>query len=121
MIGVLAALAIPKYTEYTARGGLAQAVGVGRQATTAFTNFYQAKKTVPRTLTQAGFTLPPNTPGVQDIKVDSDGTIVLTVAVAGHAGKSILFVPSLDAKKRIVWACGSREINRTLLPQDCQD
>lgn len=122
MIGILAAIALPAYQEYTVRAKMVEAVTAGRQAAAAVDNFYQANKLIPKTVEEAGFVLPPDVTSVQSINVDqNNGTVLIRVAIPPHAGKAILLVPSLDANKQVVWRCRSREINAALLPQDCRE
>lgn len=121
MIGILAAIAIPAYQEYTVRAQLVGVVATGRQAAAAVGNYYQVNGRIPKTLEQAGFVSPPSAVGVQSIGIDSNsGTVQVRVAMAPHTGKSIFLVPSLDANKRVVWSCGSKEIGAALLPPDCR-
>jgi Zn-dependent protease with chaperone function/type II secretory pathway pseudopilin PulG len=121
MIGVMAAVAIPAYQDYTAKAQLSQAVAAGRSATFAVESYYYKTQSIPESLEQAGFSLPPTATQVKDINVDpANATITLTVAIPAHQGKTIEFVPSLDDDKRIHWRCSSREISANLLPQDCR-
>jgi hypothetical protein len=101
---------------------MAEAVSVGRQAAAAVANFYQANNTFPQNPEQAGFALPPTASSVQNVSVDpNNGSVKVVVSIQPHAGKTIVFVPSLDAQKQVVWHCGSSDINTTLLPQDCRE
>jgi Zn-dependent protease with chaperone function/type II secretory pathway pseudopilin PulG len=121
MIGIMAAIGIPAYHEYTVRARMAEAVSVGNQATAAVANYYHVHRSVPRTLAQAGFSLSPAMSGVQSIELNpTDGIMQLTLAAEPYAGKAIVFVPSLDVNKRIVWRCSSREIKAEALPQNCR-
>jgi hypothetical protein len=79
-------------------------------------------RSVPQTLAQAGFSLSPAMSGVQSIELNpTDGIMQLTLAAEPYAGKTIVFVPSLNANKRIVWRCSSREIKAEALPQNCRE
>lgn len=121
MIGVLAAVALPAYQEYTARAKLAETVMIGRQAAAAVGSFYESHQQIPKTVEQAGFVQPPAMTSVQRITVNPDnGALRIVVAIPPHIGKAILFVPSLDANKHVVWRCTSQEIAAPLLPQDCR-
>lgn len=122
MIGIMAAIAIPAYQEYTAKAQISQAIVVGRSATAAVENYYYQTQSVPENLKQAGFTLPPTATYIEDIQVDPENaTITLTMTSSdAEQGKTIEFSPSLDQEKRIHWRCSSREIRSNLLPKDCR-
>lgn len=63
----------------------------------------------------------PDASSVQSLSVDpSNGTVLIKIAIPPHVGKAILLIPSLDADKRVVWRCRSREVNVAHLPQDCR-
>jgi Zn-dependent protease with chaperone function len=122
MIGILAAIALPAYQEYTVRAKMATAVSVGRQAAAAVGNYYRNNKEVPATLEAAGFSLPAAVSGVSSVTVNpTNGVVEVRVAIPPHAGKSIALAPYLDDSKQIRWHCGSREIDPKFLPQDCRD
>lgn len=122
MIGIVAAIALPAYQEYTVRAKMVAAVSVGRQAAAAVGNYYRDNGKVPGTLEEARFKLTSPVPGVDRVNFDpSNGMVTVGVTIPPVAGKSIFLAPYLDDNKRIVWHCGSREIDPKLLPQDCRD
>lgn len=121
IIGILAAVAIPAYQEYQARAKMVAAVSVGHQAGEAVANYFYANNAVPNSLEQAGYVSNANAAIVQNVTVNpANGTVQVTVAVAPYSGKSILFVPSLDASRHITWRCVSSDIKASVLPPECR-
>lgn len=121
MIGILAAIAIPAYQDYTVRAQLSQTITVAHGATTAVENYYYSTKSPPDNLAQTGFSLPPTATYVQGIAVDPKNAVVtLTLAIPSQLGKTIEFVPTLDQEKHIQWRCSGKDIKASLLPQDCR-
>lgn len=119
-IGILAAIAIPAYQDYTTKARLAEAVTVGRSAADSVSNYYNQHQEVPGSLEQAGFAAP-IPPSVKELSVNSqNGTVIITMASAPINGKTVLFVPSLDSNKQIIWTCVSQEIRDRYLPQQCR-
>lgn len=119
-IGILAAIAIPAYQDYTTRARLAEAVTVGRNAADTVANYYNQHQEVPSNLEQAGFA-EPIPPSVKKVSINSqNGTVIITMASAPITGKSLLLVPSLDSNKQIIWTCMSQEIRDNYLPQQCR-
>ncbi len=120
LIGILAAIAIPAYQDYTTKARLVGAVEVGRSAADSVANYYNQHQEVPSSLEQAGFTAP-IPPSVKELSVNSqNGTVTITMATAPISGKTFLFVPSLDSNKQIIWTCMSQEIQDNYLPQQCR-
>lgn len=119
MIGILAAIAIPAYQDYTTRARLAQALMTEKSAATTVSNYYLEHQAFPTDLTQAGFTtaLPPS---VSSLSIEADGTLVATMANPPISGQTLLLVPSKDASNGITWVCKSEEIKDKLLPRECR-
>jgi len=119
-IGILAAIAIPAYQDYTTKARLVEAVAVGRNAADSVANYYNQHQEVPNSLEQTGFATP-IPPTVKELSVNSEnGTVIITMASAPINGKTFLFVPSLDSNKQIIWTCMSQEIEDKYLPQQCR-
>ena len=120
IIGILAAIAIPTYHGYTIRARLLEAASLGNRAAESVANHVYQHGEIPSSLEAAGFvaTLPPS---VKEIGVNSqNGVVVVTMAVAPIADKSLLLVPSLDADNRIAWKCTSEDISEKYLPRECR-
>lgn len=120
LIGVLAAIAIPAYQDYTTRARLTEAAAIGRNAADSVTDFYKQHGQIPRSLEEAGFVsaLPHSVSG---ISVDSRNGIV-TISMAGGPieGKTLLLVPSVDENNQIIWECMSEDIQDKSLPKNCR-
>jgi Zn-dependent protease with chaperone function/type II secretory pathway pseudopilin PulG len=122
LIGVLAAVAIPAYQDYTTRARMAQVVGVGQDATAAVERYFYAHGNAPATLDQAGYAMADPNHVVQNITVDAaNGAVHVFPADLNYRGKAIAFTPSLDENKRVAWRCGSDGIPARLLPADCRE
>src|SRR5512137_128346 len=58
IIGILAAIAIPQYQDYTIRARVSEGVNLASAAKTAVAEFYNTNRTWPSTSDVAGFTAP---------------------------------------------------------------
>ena len=118
-VGVLAAIALPAYQDYTTRARLAEAVSTGNAAAASVAAYYDQHRTVPENLPAAGFTaaLPPS---IRAISLDGEsGTLRITMASAPLEDQAVLLVPSLDESDKVVWQCMSDEIPAKYLPRPC--
>jgi Zn-dependent protease with chaperone function len=121
LAGVLAAVAIPAYSDYTARARMGQAVGVGREATDAVERYLRANGGAPDTLGQAGYAMDDPSHAVLAIDmIEGSGVVRVFPADLNYRGKAIVFTPRLDENKRVVWRCASEEIPARVLPPECR-
>lgn len=121
MIGVLAAIAIPAYHDYSLRASVTQAVAEGNKAAVAVQRYYERNQRLPASLKQVGYSLPADLAIVQSVELDQEeAVLVITLGGATHNGKTVKLVPKVDKNKRIFWKCESSEIGQNLLPQSCR-
>lgn len=120
VIGILAAVAIPAYQDYTTRARMAQAAIIGKAAADSVDNFYSQHRMLPNSLEESGFATPlPHS--VRELSLNSqNGTVTITMEGSVISGKSLMFVPALDASNQLNWTCMSVEIQDRYLPQQCR-
>lgn len=118
--GVLAAIAIPAYQDFTTRARLAEAVAAGRTVADSVADYHRQHRAMPASLEQAGYSAPlPR--AVKEINIDgANGAITVTMAHAPISGQSFLLLPSLDSNQQIIWTCVSQEIRDRYLPRQCR-
>lgn len=120
VIGMLAAIAIPAYQDYTTRSHTSAARTVGNAAATAVTSYFMEHEDLPENLAASGFATP-LPPSVQTLDFNnSNGIVTVTLATGRVAGKHLLLVPSLDENKQLSWTCLSQEIEDRYLPHECR-
>lgn len=115
VIGVLAAIAIPAYQNYTVRAGLTAAYSESLHARDELGSYYLANKRIPESLSAAG--LAQNAPNGVTMSLNSKG-MILTVT---SKGRSLIFTPKRDSQGGIVWACGGGPgVGPGQLPPPCR-
>lgn len=120
VIGILAAIAVPAYQDYTIRARMTEAVTDGTKAAQLVSAYYEQYQRVPNSLEEAGFSVQ-FSPFIKTIDVDNtNGIITVTIASAPLTDKTLLFIPSLDANNHIVWKCTSQNIEVKYLPYQCR-
>ena len=120
-LALVAAVAIPAYSDFTLRARVATAVVAGEAATRKVGDFYLRNKTLPRDLKEAGVTDPVSR-GVRSMSVNpQDGSVRVVLAAPSLDGKSILFVARREGDNRIVWTCRSEDVPKKYLPARCRN
>ncbi len=119
IIGILAAVAIPAYQDYTIRARMVEPISIGRQATVAVAEYYYKNNKVPASLDDAGIPAP-SAQSIEAMMIEKNGVIDVVVSIPQVKGKTLRFVPRVDESKRIVWQCMGGEIPAKYLPQDCR-
>ena len=121
MIGILAAIAIPAYQDYTIKARVAQSYYLEKEAANAVSDYYAQHQKIPETLVEAGFTKPlPPQVGSLTIVDRVHGTIGLAMksGFTKIGDRTLLLIPSQEDSGEITWACRSN-IDKRYLPPDC--
>ena len=114
-VGILAAIALPAYQDYTIRANVAAAVSASQAARDALADRYQQTHQVPATLAAIG--LDEKLPDGVELSLDSKNMVLTVKAKLG----ALIFVPSADAHGMVSWACHSeRGLKPSQLPAGCR-
>ena len=115
MVGVMAAVAIPAYQDYNVRAKVSVAISGTQSTRDALVRYYESNRSVPRSLEEAGASsqLADGT----KLALDPDEMVLTASTPQGQ----IIFTPSLDAQKRVVWQCENGEgLKPSQMPQSCR-
>ncbi len=114
IIGILAAIAIPQYQDYTIRARVSEAVNLASAAKTASAEYFNTNGEMPLNNDSAGYTSP-NSPLVQSVTVARPGASnVVTVTsllstgtvLGGAAGGSIILIGT-GSGAVVTWTCSA--------------
>lgn len=119
MVGVLAAVAIPAYQDYTVRAKLAAVLIDGDRAADVVGQFYERNGGLPGKLSAAGFMT--NSALLKSIDMTEKGAIRMQLSFPPVAGKTFYLVPSLDGEKHVIWKCYAGEVLPRYLPARCRN
>jgi Tfp pilus assembly protein PilE len=121
LVGILAAIAIPAYHEYTVRAQTAGALELGKRASISVAEYYDKNQQVPPDLGKAGFvqTMPDYVKGIS-VNTQS-GIITVTMSKSPVEDKSLQLLPSLERSGEIKWVCRSKDIPPRYLPMQCKE
>lgn len=115
IIGVLAAIAIPAYQDYTVRAKLVGVLIESQSDLNALAKYYESTRSVPASLDSAGLksALPDGSP----LSLDSKRMLLTAHTPYGD----LVFVPSADSDGRVTWSCVNGErLKPTQLPPSCR-
>jgi Zn-dependent protease with chaperone function/type II secretory pathway pseudopilin PulG len=115
VIGILAAVAIPAYHDYTVKAKLELSVLQSQGARQNLSEYYLVNQKTPTSLEDAGIASPQADGSVLELNPSN-----MELTVSNRLG-ALVFIPSLDKQGRISWTCTNGEgLKPTQLPPSCQ-
>jgi hypothetical protein len=122
LIGILAAVALPAYQDYTVRAKTAQAWQDGMEVAREVTRTFETTNTLPETLDGMG--RQPRPASIESMQLDRR-TGVIDMKLQLYAGaqpvRSLQLVPTLEGGRHLSWSCRSPDIPAKNLPVACRD
>lgn len=121
IIGILAAVALPAYQDYTARARMAEVIGMAAPAKLAVAETASSLGALADvTAANSGYTFPGATDFVSDIVItDATGEITVTSTVPNATG-DLTLTPNEVAEGQLTWVCASAAIDAKYLPANCR-
>ncbi|MES1952395.1 fimbrial protein (precursor) [Salinisphaera sp. S4-8] len=121
IIGILAAIAIPQYQNYTTRAKVTEGISLASSAKTGVSEFYQSQGTLPNGNTQAGLPASGSITGnnVSSVSVGNNGAITVTYSGAPIASNTIIFTPN-TGDGSITWTCDGGSLEDKYRPANCR-
>ena len=122
IIGILAAIAIPAYSDYTERAKVSELVTLGSACKASVSEYYQAQGTFPTDNNAAGCNSA-STAKITSITVSgngaTDGTITVLSKLTKATGNYVL-VGKPTANDSVEWDCKTSTILPKYLPANCR-
>ena len=126
IIGILAAIAIPAYQDYTIRAQVSEGLNLSGGAKAAVTEFFQDRGTLPVDNDEAGLAAAGDIQGKYVLSVTvTNGVIDIEYGKDAHAtidGMAIQLSPDTSAAGSVQWLCASAgpEVENKHLPASCR-
>jgi len=123
IIGILAAIALPAYQDYTKRAKVSEGISLAAGAKTAVSEYYISENAWPGSNASAGLatTISGTTGIVNSVVVAGAGVITVTFGtgvIASGAGSTIILTPGAGAGS-ITWAC-TTTMEPAIVPATCR-
>lgn len=125
IIGILAAIAIPAYQDYTIRAKVSEGINLATSAKTAVSEHRLSMNTWPANNTSAGYSTP-SSQYVSDILITGRTITITYRTAAGVAGGSqqLIFVAQSTVTGNVNWQCDTVTTGNTVaakyLPANCR-
>lgn len=118
IFGILAAVAIPAYQDYTVRAKMSQVnlhLGMVKRQ---FAAVYEGTGRIPTQaeITQEG--MPAAL--VRNTQIEKSGAIQIELGFEPVVGKRFVLEPSLDANKQLIWTCNPGDVPVRFMPRECR-
>jgi type IV pilus assembly protein PilA len=127
IIGILAAIAIPAYQDYTIRAQVSEGLNLSGGAKAAVTEYYQDRGSMPTSNTQAGLAGATEIQGkyVAQVEVGASGVIEVEYGNDAHQiidGANLELTPDTTNAGSVAWECasGTTTIDNKHLPAACR-
>lgn len=126
LIGLLAAVSIPAYNDFTIRSQVAEGFSLAGPAKAAIAEYYEETDAWPADNRAAGLEEPAAIRGtyVESVTIDSGVVVVTYGGESTHEalrGKQLILNPDADLLPLVDWVCYSPDIQPKHLPARCRE
>jgi len=120
IIGILAAIAIPAYQDYTKRTHVSEGLSLAGSAKTSIAEFYSSQGTWPNNNASAGLAPAASIIGNAVTSVTVDNRTITVVYNARVSNGSTVVMRATDRNGSISWVCNLGDIQDKYLPANCR-
>ena len=121
IIGILAAVAIPVYQDYTIRAQVTEGLSLASAGKTAISEFFASNGTLPTNNANAGLAASVSYTGnsVSSVTVNGSGAITVIFSANAIVGSTIILTPTTSGGG-VVWDCSAGTLNPKYRPSSCR-
>lgn len=119
IIGILAAIAIPAYQDYTIRARVTEGLSMASSAKLAVSETAMTNNALPATQAATGYVTPAATANVNAIDIGANGVITITYTAAAGGG-TIVMTPTLTGNGDVTWVCTGGTLLPKYRPTNCR-
>jgi type IV pilus assembly protein PilA len=109
IIGILAAIAIPAYQDYTVRAQVTEGMNLAGAVETGIADYFANTGSFPTALSSVGISSSPTGKYVSNITL-AGGAIVVTYGLQANSNvlnQNLTLTPYTDGNEDIIWVCGA--------------
>ncbi|HEZ2338269.1 TPA: pilin [Neisseria meningitidis] len=128
IVGILAAVALPAYQDYTARAQMSEALTLAEGQKSAVVEYYSDNGTFPNSNTSAGIAASNEIKGkyVASVKVEGNASVASITATMNSSnvnkdikGKTLVLVSKQNSGS-FSWECKKGSVDEKFLPSTCR-
>lgn len=121
IIGILAAVAIPAYQDYTIRAKVTEGLSLASAAKTAISEFFATNSRLPASNISAGIAASESISGnhVDNVSIGADGVITVSFSAGTITNQEIKLTPDTTAG-RVNWSCTGGSLEPRYRPSSCR-
>ena len=122
IIGILAAVAIPAYQDYTVRARVTEGLSLASAAKTAISEYYATNGTLPTSNSQAGIAAAASITGnnVSGVAVTASGSIQVTFS-GNPIDTNTMSLTATTNGGAIAWNCSGGDLPSKYRPSSCRN
>ncbi len=120
IIGILAAVALPAYQDYTKRARVSEGLGLAGAAKLGVTEYAASTNVWPNTNASAGLAATITGNAVTGVAVGANGVITITYGTSVDAGGPTITVTPTSSAGSYTWTCKGGTLVNKFRPAECR-
>lgn len=120
IVGILAAVAIPAYQDYTIRARVTEGLSLASSAKLAVSETAMSNNALPADQAATGYVSPGPTPNVTSVEVGANGLITITYTEAAGGGTLTLAPTLAVGTGEVTWDCTGGTLEDKYRPANCR-
>ncbi len=123
IIGILAAVALPAYQDYTKRAHVSEGITLAASAKSAVTEYFTSQAVLPKNNAEAGLPAKATIKGnaVTSVEVGAAGIITVVYNDKVTTGATLILTPDTATNAgTITWTCNAGTVDDKYLPANCR-
>lgn len=123
IIGILAAIALPAYQDYTKRSHVGEGLSLAGAAKLGVTEFFADRGALPTSNADVGLAAATDIKGnaVKSVAVGAAGVITITYNSKVTDNATLIMTPTADVTKgSVTWTCTGGDVDKKYRPATCR-
>jgi Zn-dependent protease with chaperone function/Tfp pilus assembly major pilin PilA len=121
IIGILAAIALPAYQDFTIRARSAEAVALADSIGNAIVDYAMEHDVLPESLAEVGYGDDLTNQNITSVEYDNSSGSLTIYVKTGASSESIVFTPQQTETNEIYWDCSGGTMETKLRPVRCRE